>query len=302
MILDATTDALEIILDKVVTTELSYASYYTVYTGTTVTPTASYGITNDTSSVNLVPSPLANTQHQLRYCAVNNAGSQDVGTKIRFNANGSLRNLLYVYLRVSESIQYSEEMGWRVYTANGEEKMSGYNRIPSSIRMPEWFGIANITTTFTTVNNTAYGVYLGRAERPYSSVSLQYKTTTALAGGGAWGEVAIYKTTPSMLTASIFTRMGFTNASASFTSTTGSKTTTVPITGGMAIGDDLYAVFASSGSTATVFRAGVADNLGIGFYQTSGSCRPSLVTGFTGSIDSTSAPIWVAWQGVYQGT
>ena len=302
MILDSTTDALEIILDKAVTTEVSYATYYTTYTSTTVTPTASYGTTSGTSSVNLVPSPSANQQHQLKYCAINNVGSQEVGTKIRFNDNGSYRNVLYAYLRVSESIQYSEEMGWRVYTANGEEKVTGYNRIPSSIRMPEWFGAAGAATTFTSVNNTAYCIYLGRAERPYSSVKVQYRTTTALAGGGAWGELAIYRGVPTLRTGSIFTRLGYADASSSFTSTADVKTTTVPITSSIAIGDDLWAVFASSGSTATVYRAGVVDNLAAGFYQTSGSTRPSTVTSFTGSVDSTNAPIWMAWQGVYQGT
>ena len=70
----------------------------------------------------------------------------------------------------------------------------------------------------------------------------------------------------------------------------------------MAIGDDLWAVFSSSGSTATAYRAGVVDNLAAGFYQTASAFRSSTTSSFTGGVDGTNAPIWIAWQGVYQGT
>ena len=303
MILDATTDSLEIVLDKVVTTQLNYTTYYTAYTSTTVTPTASYGITNDTSSVNLVPPPSVNQQYQLKYCAINNVGSQDVGTKIRFNDNGSYRNLLYVYLRVSESIQYSEEMGWRVYTVNGEEKTSGYNKLPSSIRVPESFGLTNATTAQAMTNGTAFCTYLGRAERPYSSVKVQYRTTTALAATVAFAELGIYRGTPSPLTGSTMTRLGYTNISSSLTSVAGIKTSTVPITGSIAMGDDLWAVFSNSGSsTVASLRAGLVDSGSAGWFQTSASCQPSTNATITGTINSTTPMFWIAWQGVYQGT
>ncbi len=303
MILDSTTDSLEIVLDKVVTTELNFVTYYTDYTSTTITPTASYGVTNSTSSVNLVPSPLASHQHQLKYCAINNIGSQDVGTKIRFNNNSSYRNLLYTFLRVSESIQYTEENGWRIYTANGEEKVSGFNRLPSSIKMPEWFGAANNTTALATANGTAYCTYLGRAERPYSSIKIQYRTTVSLAATVNFAEIGIYKGTPTLQSATTMTTIGYANVSSEFTSATGSKMSTVSITGSMAIGDDLWAVFANSGSsTLTSLRAGTVDNLGSGWFQTSASCQPSTNATISGTINSGSAMIWMAWQGVYQGT
>lgn len=303
MILDATTDSLEIILDKAKTTnDLSFAVFFNEYDATSVTPKSNYDTTNGISAKNLIASPASGKQRQLRYCAINNVDTKDIGVKIRFNANGSYRNLLYVFLRVNESIQYSEEMGWRIYTVNGEEKTTGYNRLPSSMRMPEWFGAANITTTLTLTNGTAYVVYIGKAERPYSSVKIQYKTTTALAGAGAWGEIGIYKGSPTLQTNTALTRLGYADVTTTLTATAGVKTSTVT-TSDMAIGDDLYAAIASSGTTATVIRAGLAaDNLGVGFFQTLANTRPSTSATFTPTIDTTTAMPFIAWQGVYQGT
>ncbi len=304
MILDATTDALEIVLDKVVTTELNFVTYYTDYTSTTITPTASYGVTNSTSSVNLVPSPLASHQHQLKYCAINNIGSQDVGTKIRFNNNGSYRNLSYVFLRASESIQYTEENGWRVYDVNGSEKASGYCDIPGSINMPEWFGAAGVATTQALTNGTAFCTYLGKADRPYSSVKLQYRVTTGLGATVSWAEAAIYKGNPTLSSGSIMTRLGYTNTSGVWNGT-GVKTTTIPMTGSVAIGDNLWAVFSNSTTgTVTSFRAGLADTGSAGFLQTSASCQPSTSTNttITGTVDANTPMLWITWQGVYQGT
>lgn len=303
MILDATTDSLEIVLDKVVTTQLNYTTYYATYTNTTVTPTASYGITNDTSSVNLVPPPSVNQQYQLKYCAINNVGSQDVGTKVRFNDNGSYRNLLYVYLRVSESIQYSDEMGWRVYDSSGGEKINAYHRAPGAIRLPEGFGAANITTTLNLTNSNSHCVYLGSAERPYSSVKLQYQVTgSALGATIAWAELAIYKGTPTINTGTTMTRVGYADTSGVWNSL-GNKTSTVNVSN-VAIGDDLWVVFAPSSSNVTPMglKAGVADDLGAGFFQTVTNTQPSTNSSIAGTINSGSAQIWLAWEGVYQGT
>lgn len=302
MLLDATTDALEIILDKSVTTELNFVTYYNNYTSTSVTPSASYGTTNGTSSVNLVPSPQSNQQHQLKYSAINNVGTQDVGTKIRFNNNGSYRNLLYVYLRASESIQYTEENGWRVYDLYGGEKINAFHKLPGTIRMPEGFGTPNASTNLSLTNATCHCVYLGAADRPYSSVKLAYNVTTGLGATITFAELAIYKGNPTIGSGTTMTRLGFTDTSGVW-NTTGNKLTTVT-TSNMAINDELWAVFAPSSSNATPMqlRAGATDDIGVGFFQTVAATQPSTNSSISGTINTGSAQIWVAWQGVPQGT
>lgn len=303
MILDATTDNLEIILDKAITTnQLSFSVFYNEYTSTSVTPSSNYGTTNSTTAVNLIAAPTSGRQRQLRYCSINNVDTADIGVKIRFNDNGSFRNVLYVYLRVNESIQYSEEMGWRVYDSSGGEKVNAYHRLPGAIRLPEGFGAAGTGTTLNLTNTNCHCVYLGTAERPYSSVRIQYNVTTLLGATISWAELAIYRGTPTINVNTTMTRLGFTDASGIWNST-GVKTTTVNVSG-VAIGDDLWAVFAPSSNNATpmALRAGVVDDLGSGFFQTVTNTRPSTNSSITGTINSTSAQIWLAWEGVYQGT
>ena len=302
MILDATTDALEIILDKAITTnQLSFSVFYNEYTSTTVTPMSNYGTTNSTTAVNLIASPTSGKQRQLRWCAINNVDTKDIGVKIRFNNNGSFRNVTYLYLRVNESLQYSEEMGWRVYDSYGNEKISGFNRTPSTIKMPEWFGAGNITTTLALTNTNCFCVYLGKVDRPYSAVKLQYRVTTQITATIAWAELAIYKGTLALQTGTTLSRLGHTDTSGIWNST-GLKTTSVT-TSNMAIGDDLWAVFSNSTTgTVTSVRAGIADDVGVGFYQTVSNKQPSANSTLTGVVDSTTAMIWVAWEGVYQGT
>lgn len=302
MVLTATTHSLEIVLDKTVTTQLNYAVYYNDYTSTMVTPVSNYGVTNNTSSVNLITAPSASHQHQLKYCAINNVGTEDVGTKIRFNDTGSYRNLLYVYLKASESIQYTEENGWRVYDLYGGEKINAYHKLPGTIRMPEGFGAPNATTNLSLTNGTSHCVYLGASDRAYSSVRLQYQVTSSALGATiAWAELAIYKGNPTIGSGTTMTRLGFTDTSGVW-NTTGNKTTTVN-TSNMAINDELWAVFAPSSSNVSPMqlRAGAADNIGTGFFQTVAT-QPSTNSSISGSINTGSAQIWVAWQGVSQGT
>lgn len=314
MLLDATTDALEIILDKAITTnQLSFAVFFNEYTSTTVTPTSNYGTTNSTTAVNLISSPASGKQRQLRWCSINNVDTKDVGVKIRFNANGSYRNVLYIFLRVNESIQYSEEMGWRVYTANGEEKMAGYNKLPSSIRVPEFLapgstGTSNIALT----TGNCFCIYLGRAERPFSSVKVQYNVAvggTLLGNAGNWAELAIYRGTPTLGSGTTMTRLGYTDTSSVWNST-GNKTTTVT-TSNVAIGDDLWVVFSNKtgGTVTSILSLGTTtgssgiDGTGGGFFQqVTGSVQPSANSSITGTVNITTNMLGIAWQGVYQGT
>ncbi len=301
MLLTATTDNLEVILDKAITTsQLSFSVYFAEYTSTTVTPTENTGTTNSTTAVNLVAAPASGAQRQLKWCSINNIDTADIGVKIRFNDNGSFRNVLYVFLRVNESIQYSEEMGWRVYDSTGAEKGTGAIKQNNSVIIPEQFGAASTGSAMTLGSTNAYCMYLGRADRPYSSVSIRYGVTSGISGT-TWAELAIYRGTPTLGSGLTMTRLGFTDTSAVWNST-GNKTTAVACTG-MAIGDDLWAVFSNSATGATQLRAGLVDSqLITGRFQSVVNSRPSTNSTLTTTVDSSTAMIWLAWQGTPQGT
>jgi hypothetical protein len=298
MILNSTTDSLEIVLDKAITTnQLSFSVFYNEYTSTTVTPLQNTGTTNSLTAVNLINAPASNKQRQLRWCSINNIDTKDIGVKIRFNDNASYRDVIYIYLGVNESIQYTEEMGWRVYDANGGEKINAYYKMPGTIRMAEGFGAANITTTLSLTNTNCFCVYLGTAEKSYSSINIRYGVTTQITPTISWAELAIYRGTPTINVNTAMTRLGFTDTSGVWTST-GNKTTSISVSD-VAIGDDLWAVFSNStNGTVASLRAGVVDDLGAGFLQTVTNTRPSTNSSITGTISSTVSQIWTAWQGI----
>ena len=191
-------------------------------------------------------------------------------------------------------------MGWRTYDSTGAERNSGSSKLPNSVILPENFGAANATTAMTLATTNCYCMYLGRADRVFSSVSVRYGVTSILSGT-TWAELAIYKGTPTLGSGLTMTRLGYTDTSAIWTST-GNKTTSVSCTG-MAIGDDLWAVFSNSATGATQLRAGLVDSqLASGMFQSVTNKQPSANSSITTTVDSTTAMIWLAWQGIPQGT
>lgn len=300
MILDATTDSLEIILDKARTTsDMSFSVSFNEYTSTTVTPSSNHDVTNGTTAVSLISSPASGSQRQLRWCSINNVDTVDTGVKIRFNLNGTFGTVLTVFLRVGESIQYSEEMGWRTYTSSGYEKITGFQRFFPTIRMPEGFGAPNGTTTYNLGSTITHCQYLGRADRVYSSVRVHYSITVTPVNLTV-AEVAIYRGTPTIQSNATLSRLGVNTSLVASWSLGGINTTTVNTTG-MAIGDDLWAVFYQVSNATMGFLGGQVDHLGSGFVQST-SNRPSTTSTLSPVISTTTNMIWFAWQGVPQGT
>jgi hypothetical protein len=302
MVLDATTDTLEVVLDKSVTTQLSFTVSFNEYDSSSVTPSRNFGFTNNTTAVSLIPAPEASKQRQLRWCSIFNSGTTAVGTKVQFNKNSTLLIVCIVYLRPNESLQYSEEMGWRVFDGYGSEKITGQNLLYPTMRMPEWFATSGAVTTVALTNTQSFCVYLGKAERNFSSIRLRYRVTTGITATIAWAELAIYSGSLTINSNATLTRLGFTDASGVWNST-GQKTTSVTLSS-HAIGDDLWAVFSNSTTgTVTSFRAGSSDIMQAGFYQNvTSSSRPSLNTTLSPTVASgVFNPIWLAWEPVYKG-
>ena len=161
MLLDATTDTIEVKLGGSVTTRQPqfYASYNTI-TSTAITPAKNNGSTNNTTAVTVVPAPGASQQNQLRYCSVYNCDTFAQTVTIQINNNSTVRVLFTAYLFVGECMQYTPTSGWRVYNHNGIMKTFATAINPTSVRMPPFFNAINGTTNLTLANGTTYAFYL----------------------------------------------------------------------------------------------------------------------------------------------
>jgi len=301
MYLDSTTDNLEVILTAAITTnQLPFIVAYNDTTSSAVTPTKNTGTTNSTTAVNLVAAPSSSHQRLVRYISIYNADTVTAEVTVRFNDNSSIRKILVVSLLPNESLQYTYEVGWKAYDSTGAEKVTGFYLIPGAVRSLEFYSAANITTVQALTNTNAFCLYIGRSERSYSSIMIQLRTTTALTATVVWSELAIYKGTPSIGSATTITRLGYTDTSNIWNQSTGTKTTTVSLTGCNA-GDDLWVVLSNSTSgTVTSMRAGLADDLGTGVFMTKTNTRPSTSATISGAtVDSTTPMINVLFNGIY---
>lgn len=161
-----------------------------------------------------------------------------------------------------------------------------------SAMLPSIFLAANLTTVTVHVSQTSYFVYLGKAPPNLASVQIRYRVTTAYTGGTTWGEVGIYKGASIVNAgAGSLTRLG----TANFTNSVALGTTTVTVSNVNA-GDDLWLCIASSGNTPAQYRAGLADDLQTGLYQSIASTRPSTAaaTLTTAAAGATLAVPWLA--------
>ncbi len=301
MVLDATTDTIELDLSaNVATRQLEFYTSYNIVTSTSLTPAKQFGSSNNTTAVTILSAPSASQQHQLRFLSIYNCDTTSANVTIQLNNNGTLRTLISVTLMVGEYIHYTYAKGWQVFNHNGILKTINTAMNPSSTRAPAFFNAINTTTLLTLTNNTTYAVYLGTADRPYNQVTLAVSVSTQLAGAVTYCEAAIYKGYPTIGSNCTLTRCGFTDVSVGNNigfNATGGKTIPV-ITTDIYAGDDLWAVFASSvATTAPVLRAGLADNIGAGMIQSTTSAQPSANSSISFTLQAATNIIWVTWQG-----
>ncbi len=298
MLLDNTTDALEVILGATVTTnQLSFVVSFNDMTTTAITPTKNVGITNNVTAVNLIAAPASGHVRQLRNCSIYNADTVPQLVTVRFNDNGAFRSVIVVMLMANETLQYAYGKGWSAYDASGSLRVVGIRQTLSGIKLSEGFCAIGVATTLTLTSGTTYAIYLGKADRAFSNITVQYNVTTLLGATITWAELAIYKGAPVIGGNITPTRVGYTNAAAIFNNT-GVKSTNVAVTG-VQEGDDLWAVFGSvTSGAAMAVRAGLADDVLVGFIQTiTGSVRPSTNLTIAFTAQSGTARIWAGWQG-----
>jgi hypothetical protein len=148
MIILNSTDKIEVILGGNVTTrQLECFASYRDTTSTTIVAGCTASNTNNTTAINLVPSPSASVNRIIDYLSIYNADSVSSTVTVRFNVSGTPYILTSASLYPGEKLEYQEGIGFRSLTSAGALKQSNrlsYNNIT---------GINSVVLTADRINN-----------------------------------------------------------------------------------------------------------------------------------------------------
>jgi len=167
----------------------------------------------------------------------------------------------------------------------------------SSVLMPVFLNTAGLVSVKAITSTNTFAIYVGKAPRSLTSVSIRARVTTAVAGT-TWAEVGVAKGAVVVGGNPTLTAVGYADVSGTWNST-GQKTTTVSVSGGQTIaeGDDLWVLIGNNATTALQVRGmSIADDIQVGV-QASAVTRPStnIGTGVSYTIESASTlGAWLA--------
>jgi len=305
MLITGTSDKIQFKLSNLVTTtQLPFTVDYNNYTTTAVSLVTNNGTSNDTTAVDLVPSPSSNQQNELRYCSIYNADSVSETVIIQVYDGTNTRIVFRAVLSPGDTLQYQLEKGWEVIDSTGTKRTTSIQVFNNSVNFNTFWKPSSTTGTLTFLSQQWHYAMLGRAEKAYSSIDILYNITTGGTGGITYSEIAIYSPPlkPFDGTAAIIgRRLGSTNTAA-IVNSGGIKKTNIALSN-INTGDFLYVVFANRfASTQPVIRSqGYADGLSA-FAQgliSAGvaSGQPSLVPTGPYVTGVASAVYQVFWQG-----
>lgn len=123
LILNATTDNIQVVLSGAVTTnQLPCMASWRDITTTTFTPGRTVTNTNSTTDVNLVPAPGASTQRVCDWLSIWNRDTAAATVTIKFDANGTEYILWQGSLAIGERVEYQEGHGFSVFNSVGALK------------------------------------------------------------------------------------------------------------------------------------------------------------------------------------
>lgn len=178
----------------------------------------------------------------------------------------------------------------------GIEKTSpSVSTAASSVMLPVFYSTAGLVSVKAITTTNTFAIYVGKAPRSLTSVSLRARVTTAVAGI-TWAEVGIAKGAVVVGGNPTLVPVGFADVSGTWNST-GQKTTTINVSAGQTIaeGDDLWVLIGNQATTALQVRAfSIADDIQVGV-QASAVTRPSTTIGTGVSYTIESASTLGAW-------
>lgn len=129
MVLDSTLKKLQIVLSGAITTnQLPYVVSYFDITQSTMSASdliEGDGTSNSTTAVDVVGAPLSGIRRQIKELIINNADTASATLKVRYNNNGTARDIYIATLSVGDQLVYTDRTGFQVVNSLGQIKYSG---------------------------------------------------------------------------------------------------------------------------------------------------------------------------------
>jgi hypothetical protein len=123
--LAAATSKLQILLSGAKTTaDCPWVACWVDVTTTAYTPGELDGATNGVTAVDIVGVPAASTERSLKAFFMRNADTAAITPTIRYNANGTGRDIFTATLAVGDCLQYSDTGGFLVTDSSGQLKQA----------------------------------------------------------------------------------------------------------------------------------------------------------------------------------
>lgn len=145
-------------------TTSSQLPFYVAYvdsTSTTYNPIQSNGVSNNTTSVTLLNTPVLGTSRTLKYLSIHNEDSVSSQVIVQINDTSNTRILIDVALDSGDRLEYTDTVGFRCLTSTGEVKQgSGGGGIVypgAGIPISTGTGWSTSITDNSANWNTAYG-------------------------------------------------------------------------------------------------------------------------------------------------
>ena len=178
IVLTATTDTVQVVLDGAVTTnELQCVASWRDVTTTTYTPGRTLATTNGTTDANAVAAPGSSTQRVVDFLSVYNADTADAVVTIKLDANGTEYVLWRGGLQPGDVVRYVEGAGFSVertyqgiksFTVHGD---AGANFTMTNATSAERFA-GNATRHIFMVDLAGYTQVRMRANKQVGSTSI----------------------------------------------------------------------------------------------------------------------------------
>ena len=123
LILTQTTDKIQVKLSgTVASAQLQCYSSYRDSTSSSITPGRTVVLTNNTTYVDIVPSPSASTSRSVEYLSVYNSDTASATVTFSVNDNGTIYEINIATISAGQKVEYQAGVGFRVLDELGSEE------------------------------------------------------------------------------------------------------------------------------------------------------------------------------------
>lgn len=123
LILTQTTDKIQVKLSgTVASAQLQCYSSYRDSTSSSITPGRTVVLTNNTTYVDIVPSPSASTSRSIEYLSVYNSDTASATVTFAVNDNGTIYEINVATISAGQKVEYQAGVGFRVLDELGSEE------------------------------------------------------------------------------------------------------------------------------------------------------------------------------------